>query len=135
MQTLRRGVELSPELRHGLVWTPCWPLDDLGGGARCRAVPADDRPRRLAERGPDVANVSRLLALAACVVVLTAVAAYAVNVRLFRAAEVAGDAADRRVPARARPVGLTQSSERRGSRSRGSPATSTRSPTSCSSAA
>jgi putative ABC transport system ATP-binding protein len=117
MHTLRRGVQLSPELRHGLVWTlllAC--VATMGRVVVPFAVQQTVDRGVLAEGGPDVANVSRLLGLAACVVAITAVAAYGVNVRLFRAAE--GGLATLRIGA-FRHVHdlsvLTQSSERRGS--------------------
>ncbi|WP_426566923.1 ABC transporter ATP-binding protein [Angustibacter sp. McL0619] len=117
LHTLRRGVELSPELRHGLVWTLLLAaVATLGRVVVPFAVQQTIDRGVLAAGGPDVANVSRLLALAACVVAVTAVAAYAVNIRLFRAAE--GGLATLRIGA-FRHVHdlsvLTQSSERRGS--------------------
>src|SRR3954468_23771334 len=88
LHTLRRGAQLSPELRHGLVWTLLLAaVATLGRVVVPFAVQQTIDRGVLAEGGPDVANVSRLLALAACVVAITAVAAYAVNIRLFRAAE------------------------------------------------
>ncbi|GAA4354355.1 ABC transporter ATP-binding protein [Angustibacter luteus] len=117
LHTLRRGVQLSPELRQGLVVTLLLAaVATVGRVVVPFAVQQTIDRGILAPAGPDVANVSRLLALAACVVVLTAIAAYAVNVRLFRAAE--GGLATLRVGA-FRHVHdlsvLTQSSERRGS--------------------
>jgi putative ABC transport system ATP-binding protein len=115
--TLRRGVELSPELRRGLgVTLALAVVATLGRVVVPFAVQQTIDRGLLADGGPDVGQVSELLALAAGVVVLAGTCAYAVNVRLLRAAE--GGLATLRVGA-FRHVHdlsvLTQSSERRGS--------------------
>jgi putative ABC transport system ATP-binding protein len=117
MGTLRRGVELSPELRRGLgVTLALAVVATLGRVVVPFAVQQTIDRGVLAAGGPDVGQVSLLLGLAAVMVVVAGVCAYAVNVRLFRAAE--GGLATLRVGA-FRHVHdlsvLTQSSERRGS--------------------
>ncbi|WP_082537765.1 ABC transporter ATP-binding protein [Angustibacter sp. Root456] len=117
LHTLRRGVELSPELRQG-----SWLTLLLAGVATLGRVIVPFSVQQtidrglLAEGGPDVGNVARLLALAAVLVLVTAVSAYHVNLRLFRSAE--SGLATLRIGA-FRHVHdlsvLTQSSERRGS--------------------
>lgn len=115
-QTLRRGLQLSPQLRAGAGITLLLALLTTAGRIVIPIVVqrvTDDA--LLSPGGPDSGLVHRYLALAAVAVVVTGLAAYAVNVRLFTAAETG--LASLRVTA-FRHVHdlsmLTQSSERRG---------------------
>ncbi len=117
MATLRRGVELSPELRTGLGVTLA--LAALATGGRVVvpfAVQQTIDRGLMGPDGPDAGAVTGLLVGAGLLVLLTAVCAFFVNLRLFRATE--GGLATLRVGA-FRHVHdlsvLTQSTERRGS--------------------
>lgn len=117
LHTLRRGLAMSPELAQGIWLTLALAaVAALGRVVVPFAVQQTIDRGLLAAGGPDVRNVSRPLALAALLVVVTALCAYQVNLRLFRAAE--SGLASLRIGA-FRHVHdlsvLTQSSERRGS--------------------
>jgi ATP-binding cassette subfamily B protein len=116
-QTLRRGVQLSPELKQGLGVTLLLATVATGGRVVVPFAVQQTIDRGLmAPGGPDAGAVTTLLAGAAVLVVLTAICAYLVNLRLFRATE--GGLATLRIGA-FRHVHdlsvLTQSTERRGS--------------------
>jgi len=86
--TLRRGLELSPEIRTGLALTMVLAVIATVGRV---VVPflvqqATDNGI-MADGGVDVGFVGWAIAIAAGVVTLTAVTQYFVNVRLFTAAE------------------------------------------------
>ena len=86
--TLRRGVELSPEIRRGLgVTLALAAVTTTGRVVVPLAVQQVTDHGLLAEGGPDTGLVWRYVGLAAVAVLLTALTAYAVNVRLFRASE------------------------------------------------
>ncbi|KNX37286.1 ABC transporter ATP-binding protein [Luteipulveratus halotolerans] len=116
-QTLRRGLQLSPELRKGLgVTLGLALLSTLGRVLVPFVVQQTTDHGILAEGGPDTGMVVRLVLLAAVAVLLTGVTSYVVNLRLFRASE--GGLATLRTRA-FRHIHdlstLTQSTERRGS--------------------
>ena len=115
--TLRRGLELSPELRRGIGVTVVLALVSTVGRVVVPIVVQQTTDRGiLATSGPDFGLVLRLVLLAACGVALTAVTSYFVNVRLFRASE--SGLATLRITA-FRHIHdlsmLTQNTERRGS--------------------
>jgi ATP-binding cassette, subfamily B, bacterial len=115
--TLRRGLELSPELAKGIGVTVALALISTVGRVVVPFVVQQTTDRGiLATSGPDIGLVLRLVLLAACGVVLTAVTSYFVNVRLFRASE--SGLATLRIKA-FRHIHdlsiLTQNTERRGS--------------------
>ncbi|KAB7744710.1 ATP-binding cassette domain-containing protein [Nostocoides sp. F2B08] len=88
MATLRRGFELSPEIRVGLGLTIALAVVATVGRVIIPFVVQQTTDNGiLAEGGPDVAFVARAIGIAAGVVVVTSLAQYAVNVRLFTAAE------------------------------------------------
>jgi ATP-binding cassette subfamily B protein len=117
VETLRRGLQLSPEIRTGF-----WATLALAAVATAGRVVVPFAVQQTIDRGllapggPDPGAVSTLLLAAAGVVVLTAVCAYWVNLRLFRATE--SGLATLRIGA-FRHVHdlsvLTQNTERRGS--------------------
>lgn len=115
--TLRRGLALSPEFREGLPVTLLLALVATVGRV---VVPVTVQRTvdngLLGADGPDVGQVRVAVTVAALATVLTAVAAYYLNVRLFRTSE--GGLATLRVRA-FRHVHdlsvLTQNAERRGS--------------------
>jgi putative ABC transport system ATP-binding protein len=115
--TLRRGLELSPELRRGIGVTMALAvLSTVGRVLVPFVVQRITDNGILAAGGPDMAVVTFWIAVALVGVVVTALSAYFVNVRLFRASE--GGLATLRLKA-FRHIHdlamLTQNSERRGS--------------------
>ncbi|SOC54560.1 ABC transporter ATP-binding protein [Ornithinimicrobium cerasi] len=117
LATLRRGLELSPELRRGLLVTVVLAVvATLGRVIIPFVVQQVTDNGILASGGPDVAFVARAIGGAAVVVALTSVAQYFVNVRLFTSAE-SGLATLRMTAFRhIHDLSvLTQSTERRGS--------------------
>ena len=116
-QTLRRAVQMSPELKQGIRVTLALAVVATAGRVVVPFAVQQTIDRGLmAEGGPDPGAVSWLLAGAALLVGLTAFCAYLVNARLFRATE--GGLSTLRVGA-FRHVHdlsvLTQNTERRGS--------------------
>ena len=116
-QTLRRGVELSPELRRGIGVTIVLAIASTLGKVLVPFVVqriTDDGI--LAEGGPDAAVVVRYVLIAVVGVGVTAFSSYLVNVRLFTASE--NGLATLRIKA-FRHIHdlsvLTQNTERRGS--------------------
>ncbi|WP_151523265.1 ABC transporter ATP-binding protein [Serinicoccus kebangsaanensis] len=88
LATLRRGLELSPELRTGLLLTLVLAVVATIGRVVIPFVVQQTTDNGIqAEGGTDVDYVVRAIALAAVVVLFTSLAQYAVNVRLFTAAE------------------------------------------------
>ncbi|KUG54279.1 multidrug ABC transporter ATP-binding protein [Serinicoccus chungangensis] len=86
--TLRRGFQLSPELRVGLWLTVGLALVATVGRVVIPFVVQQATDNGIqAEGGPDVGFVLTAIAIAAGVVLVTSLAQYAVNVRLFRSAE------------------------------------------------
>lgn len=117
LETLRRGVQLSPELRRGLLLTVVLALVATVGRVLIPFVVQQTTDRGiLAPGGPDVGFVTTAIGLAALVVLVASTAQYLVNVRLFTAAE-SGLATLRTTAFRhIHDLSvLTQSTERRGS--------------------
>ena len=116
LATLRRGFELSPELAKGLWLTVLLAIFATLGKVLIPFVVQQATDHGImAEGGPDVDFVVRAVLLAAGAIVFTSIAQYAVNIRLFRAAE--SGLATLRIKA-FRHIHdlsvLTQSTERRG---------------------
>jgi ATP-binding cassette subfamily B protein len=114
--TLRRGLELSPEFRVGLALTVLLALLATGGRVLIPFVVQQTTDNGiLAPGGPDVVFVWTAIALAAAAVAVTSTAQFLVNVRLFTAAE-SGLATLRRTAFRhIHDLSvLTQNTERRG---------------------
>jgi len=89
--TLRRGLRMMPVFRRGLPATFALALVATAGRV---VVPIAvqqviDRGLTAGDAGPDMTLIAELVALCALVVVLTAVAVYRMNVRLFRTTETA----------------------------------------------
>jgi ATP-binding cassette subfamily B protein len=115
-RTLRRGFELSPALSAGLgVTILLAAVSTIGSSVIPVVIQQVLDHGLLAEGGVDRGRVWTYLALAAVVVLVTAVAGYAMKYRLFKASEAG--LADLRVQAFRHvhdlPV-LTQDTERRG---------------------
>ncbi|MDP5184201.1 ABC transporter ATP-binding protein [Blastococcus sp. BMG 814] len=90
LATLRRGLRMMPEFRRGLPVTFALALVATAGRVVVPIAVQQVIDRGLASpEGPDLGLVSWLVAACAVVVVLTAVAVYRMNVRLFRTTETA----------------------------------------------
>ncbi|MDO5738715.1 MAG: ABC transporter ATP-binding protein [Ornithinimicrobium sp.] len=115
--TLRRGLELSPEIRRGLLLTVILAVVATLGRVLIPFVVQQTTDHGiLAEGGPDTDFVVRAIGLAAIVVVFTGLAQYLVNVRLFTAAEQGLATLRMRAFRHIHDLStLTQSTEQRGS--------------------
>jgi putative ABC transport system ATP-binding protein len=115
--TLRRGLALSPEFRAGLPVTLLLALVATGGRVLVPiAVQQTVDDGLLGQGGPDLDRVRDAVALAAAATVVTAVAAYVLNVRLFRTAESGLATLRIRAFRHVHDLSvLTQNAERRGS--------------------
>jgi putative ABC transport system ATP-binding protein len=90
LATLRRGLRMMPEFRRGLPLTFALALLATAGRVVVPVAVQQTIDRGLlGPGGPDIGLVQQLVLLAAVVVVLTAVAVYRMNVRLFRTTETA----------------------------------------------
>jgi ATP-binding cassette subfamily B protein len=88
--TLRRGLRMMPEFRRGLPATFALALLATAGRVVVPIAVQQVIDRGLtAPGGPDLDLVTRLVLVCALVVVVTAVAVYRMNVRLFRTTETA----------------------------------------------
>jgi ATP-binding cassette subfamily B protein len=86
--TLRRGIEISPEIARGMwVTLGLASLAAVGRVVVPLAVQQTIDVGILADAGPDVGRVALLASLAAGALVLAGLCAALVNVRLFRSAE------------------------------------------------
>jgi len=116
-QTLKRGVELSPELRRGIgVTLALAMLSTLGRVLIPFVVQRTTDDGILGTGGPDPAVVLRYVLLAVAGVAVTAVSSYFVNVRLFTASENGLSSLRIRAFRHIHDLSmLTQNTERRGS--------------------
>jgi ATP-binding cassette subfamily B protein len=90
MATLRRGLRMMPEFRRGLPATFALALIATAGRVVVPIAVQQVIDRGLtAPGGPDMGVVTQLVLLCSVVVVVTAVAVYRMNVRLFRTTETA----------------------------------------------
>ncbi|CCG03176.1 ABC transporter ATP-binding protein [Blastococcus saxobsidens] len=90
MTTLRRGLRMMPEFRRGLPVTFALALVATAGRVVVPIAVQQVIDRGLdGPDGPDLDLVAWLIAASAVVVLLTAVAVYRMNVRLFRTTETA----------------------------------------------
>ncbi|GAA1833402.1 ABC transporter ATP-binding protein [Actinomadura chokoriensis] len=116
LSTLRRGLRLSPEFTEGLTVTLLLALVSTAGRVVVPIAVQQTIDKGIGRPGgPDIAFIRTAVLLCAAAVVVTAVCAYLMNVRLYRTSE--GGLAGLRVKA-FRHVHdlsmLTQSGERRG---------------------
>ncbi|QKW35355.1 ABC transporter ATP-binding protein [Actinomadura sp. NAK00032] len=116
ISTLRRGLRLSPEFRAGLTGTLLLALVSTAGRVVVPVAVQQTIDKGIGRPGgPDIAFIRTAVLLCAAAVLVTAVCAYLMNVRLYRTSE--GGLAGLRVKA-FRHVHdlsmLTQSGERRG---------------------
>jgi ATP-binding cassette, subfamily B, bacterial len=87
--TLRRGLRMMPEFRRGLPVTFALALVATAGRVVVPIAVQQVIDRGLAAGDPDLGLITRLVLLCAVVVLITAVAVYRMNVRLFRTTETA----------------------------------------------
>ena len=116
LATVRRGLELSPEIRRGIGLTLLLDVVATVGKVLVPFVVQQTTDNGiLADGGTDLGYVLRAIAVAAGVVALTSVAQYVVNVRLFTAAESGLATLRMRAFRHIHDLSvLTQSTERRG---------------------
>jgi putative ABC transport system ATP-binding protein len=90
IQTLRRGLRMMPEFRRGLPLTILLAVLATAGRVVVPIAVQQVLDRGIgAEGGPDLDFVTWVVAGCAVIVVLTAVAVYRMNLRLFRTTETA----------------------------------------------
>jgi putative ABC transport system ATP-binding protein len=89
LATLRRGLRMMPEFRRGLPVTFALALVATTGRVVVPIAVQQVIDRGLAAGNPDNGLVTELVLACAVVVVITAVAVYRMNVRLFRTTETA----------------------------------------------
>ncbi|SFD83971.1 ABC transporter ATP-binding protein [Blastococcus tunisiensis] len=89
LATLRRGLRMMPEFRRGLPATFALALLATAGRVVVPIAVQQVIDRGLADGGADMELITRLVALCAVVVLITAVAVYRMNLRLFRTTETA----------------------------------------------
>ncbi len=116
LETLRRGLRLTPEFRRGIAGTLLLALIATAGRIVVPVAVQQTLDRGLRARGgPDVGFVRLAVAVCAAAVVVTAVAAYLMNVRLYRTSESGLAALRIRAFRHVHDLSmLTQSGERRG---------------------
>jgi len=117
LATVRRGLALSPELRSGLAGTLALALVATSGRVVVPIAVQQTVDNGLnASGGPDLGYVKLMVLVALGAVLATMVAAYLMNVRLFRVSETALAGLRVRAFRHIHDLSmLTQSSERRGS--------------------
>lgn len=116
-ETLKRGLQLSPELRKGIGITLVLAvLSTLGRVLVPFVVQRITDEGILADSGPEIDVVVRYVAIALVGVAVTAVSAYLVNIRLFRTSESGLATLRRKAFRHIHDLAmLTQNTERRGS--------------------
>jgi ATP-binding cassette, subfamily B, bacterial len=87
--TLRRGLRMMPEFRRGLPVTFLLALVATAGRVVVPIAIQQVIDRGLAAGEPDLGLITQLVLVCALVVVITAVAVFRMNVRLFRTTETA----------------------------------------------
>jgi putative ABC transport system ATP-binding protein len=117
MATLKRGLDLSPELRRGLGITLSLAAVTTVGRIVVPFVVQQTTDKGLVgKNGPDPGLVTTYVLFALIAVVLTAASAYAVNVRLFRSSEAGLASLRLKAFRHIHDLSmLTQNTERRGS--------------------
>ncbi|MFC7328354.1 ABC transporter ATP-binding protein [Marinactinospora rubrisoli] len=117
LTTIRRGLALSPEFAHGLWLTLLFAVIATAG-----KVIAPIAVQQITDNGlvpgsgqPDMAFVTRAVALCAVLIVITAICSYLMNVRLYRATESGLATLRRKAFRHVHDLSvLTQNSERKG---------------------
>ena len=135
--TLRRGLALSPEFRRGLLGTLLLALVATAGKVVVPVAVQQTMDSGLGgPHGPDLGYVRTAVIICAAAVLVTAVASYLMNVRLYVSSEAGLAALRTRAFRHVHDLSvLTQNNSGAARWSPGSPPTSTRSARSCSPAA
>ncbi|MEV0399179.1 ABC transporter ATP-binding protein [Actinoallomurus sp. NPDC050550] len=117
LATLRRGLRLTPEFRRGIVGTLLLALVATAGRIVVPVAVQQTLDSGLrAKGGPDIGFIRTAVIVCAVAVVVTALAAYRMNVRLYRTSENGLAALRVRAFRHVHDLSmLTQSGERRGS--------------------
>ncbi|MEV0203020.1 ABC transporter ATP-binding protein [Nonomuraea sp. NPDC050691] len=87
LATIRRGLSLTPEFRKGLAGTLALAVVATAGKVIVPIAVQQTIDTGLKDSSPDVGYVTRAVLLCAAAVVLTALAGYVMNVRLYKATE------------------------------------------------
>ncbi|GAA2847146.1 ABC transporter ATP-binding protein [Streptosporangium fragile] len=87
LATVRRGLSLTPEFRRGIAVTLVLAVLATGGRVIVPIAVQQTVDTGLAGPVPDLAHIRATVLLCAAAVVLTALCAYLMNVRLYRATE------------------------------------------------
>ncbi|GAA2579962.1 ABC transporter ATP-binding protein [Actinomadura fulvescens] len=116
VSTLRRGLRLSPEFRAGLAGTLLLALVATAGRIVVPIAVQQTIDKGLgASGGPDVGYIRTAVLLCAVAVLITAVSAYAMNLRLYKSSETGLAALRVKAFRHVHDLSmLTQSGERRG---------------------
>ncbi len=116
-RTLRRGIALSPEITHGIGWTLALATVATAGRVVVPVAIQQTIDGGLnAAGGPDIGYVRWMIVLAAVGVVVTIMAAYFMNVRIYRASEAGLATLRTKAFRHVHDLSvLTQNTERRGS--------------------
>jgi len=115
LATVRRGLSLTPEFRKGLAGTLALAVLATVGKVIVPIAVQQTIDTGLRSGGPDLGYVYRIVLLCAAAVILTAVAGYLMNVRLYKATESSLAALRVRAFRHVHDLSvLTQNSERRG---------------------
>jgi ATP-binding cassette subfamily B protein len=115
LATLRRGLRLTPEFRTGIGVTLLLALVATIGRIVVPVAVQQTLDRGLRPGGPDIPFIRTAVLVCAAVILITAVAAYRMNVRLYRSSESGLAALRIRAFRHVHDLSmLTQSAERRG---------------------
>ncbi|WAE71972.1 ABC transporter ATP-binding protein [Streptomonospora nanhaiensis] len=116
MGTVRRGLRLSPEFAQGLWLTLVFAVVATGGKIVVPVAVQQIIDNGLSgPEGPDLAFVTRMVAVCAGLLVVTMVASYLMNLRLYRATESGLATLRRKAFRHVHDLSvLTQNSERKG---------------------
>ncbi|MFI6786226.1 ABC transporter ATP-binding protein [Nonomuraea sp. NPDC050383] len=87
LATIRHGLSLTPEFRKGLAGTLALAVVATAGKVIVPVAVQQTIDTGLKNSSPDVSYVTRAVLLCAAAVVLTALAGYVMNVRLYKATE------------------------------------------------
>jgi ATP-binding cassette subfamily B protein len=87
LATLRRGLRLTPEFHRGITVTLLLALVATAGRIVVPVAVQQTLDRGLAPGGPDIGFIRNAVIVCAAAVIMTAVAAYRMNVRLYRTSE------------------------------------------------
>ncbi|WP_433413367.1 ABC transporter ATP-binding protein [Microtetraspora malaysiensis] len=116
LETLRHGIRLSPEFRRGLAGTMVLAVLATLGKVIVPIAVQQVIDRGLRGSAPDVPFIRNAVVLCAVAVVLTALAGYLMNIRLYRATESGLATLRTKAFRHVHDLSvLTQNSERRGS--------------------